>query len=149
VRIVEINATSVGNVLKPAGLESGKGLINTNYGKEPLDSQWKGDSGMKRYFAFMEEYYPDGDNNSNFKTCGYSTAQLLVHVLKQCDDLMRESVMKQAASFKEVTGDLALPGISQHLVDGLPRPQAVADDEVQRRTLGAVRPNPDDADPPR
>ena len=56
-RIVEINATSVGNVLKPAGLESGKGLINTNYGKEPLDSQWKGDSGMKRYFAFMEEYY--------------------------------------------------------------------------------------------
>ncbi|EJN05809.1 ABC-type branched-chain amino acid transport system, periplasmic component [Bradyrhizobium sp. YR681] len=112
VQIVDINATSVGAVLKPAGLDAAKGLISVNYGKEPLDPTWKDDAGLKRYFDFMAKYYPDGDRDSNFNTYGYSTAQLLVHVLKQCgDDLTRENVMKQAASLKDVVSDTALPGI--------------------------------------
>ncbi|MET4750915.1 ABC transporter substrate-binding protein [Bradyrhizobium sp. RT4b] len=112
VQIVDINATSVGAVLKPAGLDAAKGLISVNYGKEPLDPTWKDDAGLKRYFDFMAKYYSDGDKDSNFNTYGYSTAQLLVHVLKQCgDDLTRENVMKQAASLKDVVSDTALPGI--------------------------------------
>ncbi|HVR58444.1 MAG TPA: ABC transporter substrate-binding protein [Pseudolabrys sp.] len=112
VQIVNVKAASVGAVLKPAGLENARGLISTNYGKEPLDPQWKDDPGLKRYLAFMEKYYPDGDLNSNFNTYGYSAAQLLAHVLQQCgDDLTRENVMKQATSLKDVAGDLALPGI--------------------------------------
>lgn len=112
VQIVDINATSVGAVLKPAGLDAAKGLISVNYGKEPLDPTWKDDAGLKKYFDFMAKYYPDGDKDSNFNTYGYSTAQLLVHVLKQCgDDLTRENVMKQATSLKDVTSDTALPGI--------------------------------------
>ena len=112
IQIVDINATSVGAVLKPAGLEASKGLISTNYGKDPLDPTWKDDAGMKRYFDFMAKYYPEGDKNSNFNTYGYSTAQLLVHVLKQCgDDLTRENVIKQATNLKDVQLDLALPGI--------------------------------------
>ncbi|MBV9459307.1 MAG: ABC transporter substrate-binding protein [Bradyrhizobium sp.] len=112
VQIVDINATSVGAVLTPAGLEASKGLISTNYGKDPLDPTWKDDPGMKKYFDFMAKYYPEGDKNSNFNTYGYSTAQLLIQVLQQCgDDLTRENVMKQAASLKDVTGDLALPGM--------------------------------------
>ncbi len=111
-QIVDINATSVGAVLKPAGLEASKGLISVNYGKDPLDPTWKDDAGMKKYFEFMAKYYPDGDKDSNFNTYGYSTAQLLVHVLKECgDNLTRENVMKQAASLKNVQLDLALPGI--------------------------------------
>jgi branched-chain amino acid transport system substrate-binding protein len=112
VQIVDINATSVGAVLKPAGLDAAKGLISVNYGKEPLDPTWKDDAGLKRYFDFMAKYYPDGDKDSNFNTYGYGTAQILVHVLKQCgDDLTRENVMKQAASLKDVATDVALPGI--------------------------------------
>jgi branched-chain amino acid transport system substrate-binding protein len=112
VHIVDINATSVGAVLQPAGLEASKGLISTNYGKDPADPQWKDDPGMKRYFDFMAKYYPDGDKNSNFNTYGYSTAQLMVHVLKQCgDDLTRENVLKQATNLKNVDLDMALPGI--------------------------------------
>src|SRR5215813_4357660 len=112
VQIVDINATSVGAVLKPAGLDASKGVISTNYGKDPLDPSWKDDAGMKKYFDFMAKYYPDGDKDSNFNTYGYSTAQLLVYVLKQCgDDLTRENVMKQAASLKDVPTDIALPGI--------------------------------------
>jgi branched-chain amino acid transport system substrate-binding protein len=112
VQIVDINATSVGAVLQPAGLDASKGLISTNYGKDPSDPQWKDDPGMKRYFDFMAKYYPDGDKNSNFNTYGYSTAQLMVDVLKQCgDDLTRENVLKQATNLKNVELDMMLPGI--------------------------------------
>jgi len=112
IHIVDINATSVGAVLQPAGLEASKGLISTNYGKDPLDPTWKDDAGMKKYFDFMAKYYPEGDKNSNFNTYGYSTAQLLVHVLNQCgDDLTRANVLKQATNLKNVDLDLALPGI--------------------------------------
>ncbi|MGY8638604.1 ABC transporter substrate-binding protein [Bradyrhizobium sp. 14AA] len=112
VQIVDINATSVGAVMKPAGLDAAKGVISVNYGKDPLDPTWKDDAGMRRYFDFMAKYYPDGDKDSNFNVYGYGTAQLLAHVLQQCgDNLTRENVMKQAASLKDVSGDTALPGI--------------------------------------
>ena len=91
--ILDINATSVGAVMQPAGLEASKGVISVNYGKDPLDPTWKDDPGMKRYFEFMAKYYPEGDKNSSFNRYGYGTAQLMVHVLKQCgDDLTRENV---------------------------------------------------------
>jgi len=112
VHIVDINATSVGAVLQPAGLDASKGVISVNYGKDPLDPQWKDDAGMRRYFEFMAKYYPDGDKNSNFNTYGYGNAQLLVTILQMCgDNLTRENVMKQAASLKDVVGDLSLPGM--------------------------------------
>lgn len=113
VHILDINAISVGGVLQPAGLENSKGLITVQYGKEPLDPQWKDDAGMKRYFAFMDKYYPDGDKNSVFNTYGYSNAALLAEVLKRCgDDLTRANVMKQATSLSGVVGDIGLPGMS-------------------------------------
>ncbi|MGB6254276.1 MAG: ABC transporter substrate-binding protein [Bradyrhizobium sp.] len=115
VHILDINATSVGAVMQPAGLEASKGVISVNYGKDPLDPTWKDDPGMKRYFDFMAKYYPEGDKNSSFNAYGYSTAQLMVHVLKQCgDDLTRENVMKQATNLKNVQLDLALPGMTSN-----------------------------------
>jgi ABC-type branched-subunit amino acid transport system substrate-binding protein len=112
VHILDINATSVGAVMQPAGLEASKGVISVNYGKDPLDPTWKDDPSMKKYFEFMAKYYPEGDKNSSFNTYGYGTAQLMVHVLKQCgDDLTRENVLKQATNLKNVQLDLALPGI--------------------------------------
>ena len=112
VHILDINATSVGAVMKPAGMENSKGIISVNYGKDPLDPKWKDDAGMKKFFAFMAKYYPEGDKDSSFNTYGFSTAQLLVHVLKAAgDNLTRENVMKQATSLNNVQLDLSLPGI--------------------------------------
>ncbi|OIQ69132.1 leucine-, isoleucine-, valine-, threonine-, and alanine-binding protein precursor [mine drainage metagenome] len=112
VHILDINATPVGAVMQPAGLEASKGVISVNYGKDPLDPTWKDDPGMKKYFDFMAKYFPEGDRNSNFNVYGYSTAQLMVHVLKQCgDDLTRENVLRQATNLKNVQLDLSLPGI--------------------------------------
>jgi branched-chain amino acid transport system substrate-binding protein len=113
VHILDINATSVGAVMKPAGLEASKGVISVNYGKDPLDPTWKDDPGMKKYFEFMAKYYPDGDKDSSFNSYGYMTSQLLIHVLKACgDNLTRENVLKQATNLKNVQLDLLLPGIS-------------------------------------
>jgi ABC-type branched-subunit amino acid transport system substrate-binding protein len=112
VHILDINATSVGAVMKPAGLEASKGVISVNYGKDPLDPTWKDDPGMKKYFEFMAKYYPEGDKDSSFNSYGYMTSQLMIHVLKACgDNLTRENVLKQATSLKNVQLDLLLPGI--------------------------------------
>src|SRR3569833_1727691 len=48
VHILDINATSVGAVMKLVGLEASKGVISGNYGKDPLDPTWKQDAGMKK-----------------------------------------------------------------------------------------------------
>src|SRR6185437_9531982 len=112
VQIVDINATSVGAVMKPAGLDAAKGVISVGYTKDPADPTWKDDAGMKKYLDFMAKYYPDGDKESNFNVYGYITTQLLVHVLKECgDDLTSDNVLKQATHLKSVQLDLTLPGI--------------------------------------
>jgi hypothetical protein len=99
--------------MQPAGMENSKGVISVNYGKDPGDPTWTNDAGMKKYLAFMAKYYPDGDRESLFNTYGYSTAQLLIEVLKRCgDDLTRENVIKQATSLKGVVLDLSLPGMT-------------------------------------
>ena len=113
VHIVDINANSVGAVLKPAGLEASKGIISVGYVKDPSDPSLKDDPGMQRYLAFMQKYYPEGDKYSSLNVYGYITTQLLIQVLQQCGDaLTRENVLKQATHLKNVELDLLLPGIS-------------------------------------
>jgi len=113
VHILDINATPVSQTLVPAGLENAKDIISVNYGKDPLDPQWANDEGMKRYKAFMTKYAPAEDANSGIATYGYSTAALLVHILKQSgDDLTRANIMKQATNIKDYAADLALPGMT-------------------------------------
>jgi len=113
VHILDINASPVSATLKPAGLDISKDIVSTNYGKDPADPQWKDDSGLKAYFAFMDKYYPEGDKLNTVNTYGYSTAELLVQILRQCgDDLSRENLMRQATSLKKFVPTLALPGMS-------------------------------------
>ena len=105
-------SASVGTVLTPAGLEKSIGLISTIYGKDPTDKQWENDAGFKDWLAFMKKYYPDGSLTDSFNVYGYSVAQTLVQVLKQCgDNLTRENVMRQAANLKDFVTPMALPGI--------------------------------------
>jgi branched-chain amino acid transport system substrate-binding protein len=113
VQILDINATPVSQTLIPAGLENAKDIISVNYGKDPLDPQWTNDEGMKRYKAFMAKYAPAEDANSGIATYGYSTATLLVQIIKQCgDNLTRENLMKQATNIQAFVADLALPGMT-------------------------------------
>src|SRR6202795_2753802 len=106
-------STSVGGVLKPAGLEFAKDVISTAYLKDPTDPAWNNDPGVQAWRAFMDKYYPDGDKTNNNNIYGYAAAQTMVQVLMQCgDDVTRENVMKQAASLKNFSSDVMLPGIT-------------------------------------
>jgi branched-chain amino acid transport system substrate-binding protein len=105
-------SNSVGGVLKPAGLGNARGILSSQFSKDPTDPTWKDDAAYKEWSAFMDKYYPDGDKTSVLTVWAYSGAQTLVAVLKQCgDDLTRENVMKQAASFKNLQLGMLLPGI--------------------------------------
>ena len=113
VHIVDINANSVGAVLKPAGLEASRGIVSVGYVKDPSDPSLKDDPGMQRYLAFMQKYYPEGDKLSSLNVYGYITTQLLIQVLRQCgDELTRNNILKQATHLRNVELDLLLPGIS-------------------------------------
>src|SRR5437016_6118278 len=112
VQLLASISNSIGSVLKPAGLENAKGVMSSNYLKDPTDPAWKDDPAVKEWEAFMLKYYPDGDRTSTFTVYGYLTAQTLVQVLKQCgDDLTRENVMRQAANLKDLELGMLLPGI--------------------------------------
>jgi len=103
---------SVGGVLKPAGLDNSTGVLSSYYLKDATDPAWKSDPGYKDWLAFMDSYFPDGDKTSSFTVYGYTVAQTLVQVLKQCgDNLTRENVMKQAANLKNIELGMLLPGI--------------------------------------
>ena len=106
-------SNSVGAVLSPAGLEASTGIISVEYEKDPTDRTWQNDPGYKQWLAWMDKYYPDGDQKDTFNVFGYNEAATLVQVLKQCgNDLTRENVMKQAANLKNLTLPMMLPGIT-------------------------------------
>jgi branched-chain amino acid transport system substrate-binding protein len=105
-------STSIGSVLKPAGLEKSVGLISTQYLKDPLDEQWKDDASIKEWRAFMGKYYPEGNLADGSNLYGYTVAQTLHQVLKQAgNDLTRANIMKQAAAMKGYRAETMLPGI--------------------------------------
>ena len=103
---------SVSSVMKPAGMENGVGIMTALYGKDPTDPQWANDPAMKDWTAFMKQYYPAGSLTDANNVYGYSVAQTMVQVLKQCgDNLTRENVMKQAANLN-ITLPMSLPGVN-------------------------------------
>jgi branched-chain amino acid transport system substrate-binding protein len=110
--IVSNVSASVGGVIKPAGFENSQGILSAAYAKDGADPQWDNDPGMKKFLAFLEKYYPDGNRLDASVVFGYGVAQTMVKVLEMCgDNLTRENVMKQAASLKDFSPDTLLPGV--------------------------------------
>lgn len=105
-------ASSVATVMKPAGLEKSVGIISGAFLKDPTDSHWRNDAGLKEWLDFMKQYYPEGDVTDFYNVYAYATAQTLVQVLKQCgDDLTRENLLRQAAYLKNLELPMLIPGI--------------------------------------
>jgi len=105
-------SSSVGSVLTPAGLDNSTGIMTTQYLKDPTDPQWANDKGYQDWLAFMKKYLPSGNVSDGFNVYGYTVAQGLAQVLKQCGDtLTHDNVMKQAASL-DMTLPMLLPGVN-------------------------------------
>jgi branched-chain amino acid transport system substrate-binding protein len=106
------NSNSISGTMAVAGADASKGVISPLTYKDVNDDQWRSDQSVADYRSFMKRYYPEGNIADSFNVYGYSAAQLLVQVLKQCgDDLTRANVMRQAASLKDVRLPMLLPGI--------------------------------------
>ena len=92
---LNIVSTSIGAVIKPAGVEKAQDIISVAYLMDALDPQWKDDPGMKPFDEFLAKDFPEGNRADSLVVTGYNVAQTLVQVLKQCgDNLTRENVMK-------------------------------------------------------
>ncbi|HEV2550480.1 MAG TPA: ABC transporter substrate-binding protein [Stellaceae bacterium] len=105
-------SSSVAAVLQPAGLEKSIGIVSAGYIKDPTDVQWQSEQSYKDWLAWMKRYNPDADVADRFNVYGYSAAQTLEIVLRQCgDDLTRANVMRQAANLRDVQLPMMLPGI--------------------------------------
>ncbi len=105
-------SASVSAVLQPAGVEKSIGVLSLLYFKDPTDPQWHQDKGYLDWLAWMKKYYPDGNLDDGFNVYGYTVAQGMVQVLKQCgDQLTRENIMKQAASL-DLHLPMLLPGVT-------------------------------------
>jgi branched-chain amino acid transport system substrate-binding protein len=112
IHILNSVSTSIGAVMKPAGLDASQGVISAAYVMDPADPQWKDHPAMKEWVAFMDKDNPSADKLDSFNIYAYNVARTLVQVLKQCgDDLTRENVMKQAANLKDFESGPLLPGI--------------------------------------
>jgi branched-chain amino acid transport system substrate-binding protein len=112
VRFVNGLATSMAGVIIPAGIDRAQGLLSSFYLKDADDPAWANDPGLNAWRSFMQKYYPQGSLHDGSNIFGYTAAQALVQVLRQCGDtLTRENVMRQAANLKNVELDLLLPGI--------------------------------------
>jgi branched-chain amino acid transport system substrate-binding protein len=105
-------SSSVSAVLEPAGVEKSTGVLSLLYFKDPTDPQWHQDKAYLDWLAWMKKYYPDGNLADAFNVYGYTAAQGMVQVLKQCgDQLTRENIMKQAASL-DLHLPMLLPGVT-------------------------------------
>jgi branched-chain amino acid transport system substrate-binding protein len=108
-------SSSISATIKPAGVANSQGIISSAWIKDPTDPQWKDDADIKGWNAFLDKYYPEANRTDANVIYGYTVAQTMAHVLKQCgNDLTRENIMKQAASLHDFTVAGLLPGVKMN-----------------------------------
>ncbi|MDE5443288.1 ABC transporter substrate-binding protein [Bradyrhizobium sp. CSA207] len=108
--IVPSISGSIGQVIKPAGVQNAKGLISALWQKDPSDSRWLNDKDVKDYLKFVKTYLPGVNPDEMAYSTGYMVGELVETILKRCgDDLTRENVMKQATNLKGISLVLGLP----------------------------------------
>ena len=106
-------SNSIGAVIRPAGVENARGIISASAAMDPLDPDWKNDPLMEAYDDFLAKDFPEGNRADGIVAAGYTLAQVMVYVLRQCgDNLTRENVMTQAANLKNLRAGILLPGIT-------------------------------------
>lgn len=106
-------ASSVGGTLKVAGLDASKGVVSTQFTKQPDDATLDNDPEVVAYRDFIAKYLPGDSIADNVAVSGYVIGHGIALALKRCgNDLTRENFLKQATTFSGVRLPLFLPGIS-------------------------------------
>jgi branched-chain amino acid transport system substrate-binding protein len=106
-------AASVTSTMKPAGFENVQGVLTAAWLKDPTDHQWDNADDMKEWRAYMAKHMPDANTGDGNYVYAYCVAHMMEETLKRCgDNLTRENLMKQAASFHQLKLPGPLPGIT-------------------------------------
>jgi branched-chain amino acid transport system substrate-binding protein len=106
-------SSSIGGVMRPAGLEKSIGIISATPFKDGTDPQWQDAPEYKEWLAWMQKYNPSGSLGDPFNVDGYVRAQAVTALLKVSgDNLTRESIMAKAASIHDMKLPMLLPGIA-------------------------------------
>jgi ABC-type branched-subunit amino acid transport system substrate-binding protein len=115
--IINFIASSLGAVLKPAGLDISTGLVTASTVKDPFNvAPGKKDKDVDDYLAFMKKWFPEGDASDTNAVWAYTSAHLTATILERLgDNLTRENLMKQATSLKEVRVPMLLDGIKVNI----------------------------------
>jgi branched-chain amino acid transport system substrate-binding protein len=107
------STASVETVLKPAGLDASKGLVTTQFLKQPGDPAWADDDEMRAYKSFLKKYAPSANPDDYSVLVAYMNVNALTALLKRCgDELTRENLIRQATSLHGTRMPLMLPGVS-------------------------------------
>jgi branched-chain amino acid transport system substrate-binding protein len=111
--IIGASSASVETVLKPAGLEASKGLVTTQFLKQPGDPAWANDEEVKAYKDFLKTYAPAANPDDYSVMVAYMNVNAVTLALKKCgDQLTRENLIHQATSLDGERMPLMLPGIA-------------------------------------
>jgi len=107
------STASVETVLKPAGLEASKGLVTTQFLKQPGDPAWANDEEVKAYKDFLKTYASSANPDDYSVLVAYMNVNALSLVLRKCEDqLTRENLIRQATSLRGERLPMMLPGIT-------------------------------------
>jgi branched-chain amino acid transport system substrate-binding protein len=107
------STASVETILKPAGLEASKGLVTTQFLKQPGDPAWADDEEVKAYKTFLKKYAPSANPDDYSVLVAYMNVHAVTLALKKCgDELTRENLIRQATSLHGERLPMMLPGIS-------------------------------------
>ena len=111
--IIGGSTASIETILKPAGLEASKGVVTTQFLKQPSDPAWANDDEVKAYKAFLKKYAPSANPDDYSVLVAYMNVHAVELVLKKCgDQLTRENLVRQATSLHGERLPMMLPGIS-------------------------------------
>ena len=107
------SAASVETVLKPAGLDASKGVVTTQFLKQPGDPAWATDEEVKAYKNFLTAHAASVNPDDYSVLVAYMNVNALNVLLKTCgDDLTRENLIRQATSLHGKRLPLMLPGVT-------------------------------------
>jgi ABC-type branched-subunit amino acid transport system substrate-binding protein len=111
--IIGGSTASVDTILKPAGLDASKGLVTTQFLKQPGDPAWANDDEVRAYKEFLKKYAPSVNPDDYSVLVAYMNVHAVELVLKNCgDQLTRENLIRHATSLHGERLPMMLPGIS-------------------------------------
>jgi len=97
-------------VLAPVGLQNAKGIISTQYVKDPEDPRWADDEAMKEYKANLKKYAPRANPLEPFNAYGWAVAETMVQALDAMKEPTRDALM-EAIRNMDADNPMLLPGI--------------------------------------